>query len=348
MKAAILVKQNCSLSIEEIEFPNLKKGQVLVELAYSGVCHSQLMEVKGFRGDDPYIPHLLGHEGSGIVREVGEGITKVKVGDKVILGWIKGKGLDAGGSIYDSPKIGKVNAGGVTTFNSHAIISENRIYKLPTGIPMDIAVLFGCAVPTGAGIIFNTIKPKKENTIAIFGIGGIGLVSLMSSVIVGCEKIVAVDIEDNKLKIAKELGATHIINANKEEPVKAIKSLTNGGVEYAIDTAGLTKTIEQAFESIKRGGVCVFASHPKHGAKISIDPYELICGKKIIGSWGGDSIPDRDIPVYADFYLQGKFPLEKLLTKRYTLEQINEALDDLENRRINRPLIELNKDLGKL
>jgi S-(hydroxymethyl)glutathione dehydrogenase/alcohol dehydrogenase len=309
------------------------------------------MEVSGQRGADPYLPHLLGHEGSGQVIEVGEGVTKVRPGNLVVLGWIKGSGLDGGGSKYRCGCMSQpLNAGGVTTFNEYALISENRVVPLPDGVPLDVAVLFGCAVPTGAGIITNDLRPAPGSTIAIFGLGGIGMSALMATMLYQCSKVIAIDVSDDKLSLARVFGATHAIDARVTDPVAEIQILTEGaGVDYAVEASGLTNVIEQAFDSIRRGGgVCVFASHPQHGSRISIDPYELICGKRIRGSWGGSSDPDRDVPMFARLYLEGKLPLEKLLTKRYTLDSINEALDDLEHHRVARPLIEIDKSIGTL
>jgi S-(hydroxymethyl)glutathione dehydrogenase / alcohol dehydrogenase len=347
MKAAILENINTALKIMNIKFNTLKKGQVKVKLAYSGVCHSQLMETRGKRGEDKWLPHLLGHEGTGIVQEIGEDVKKVKIGDKVILGWIKSEGINAEPAKYISENGTIINSGNVTTFSELSIVSENRLVKLPEGIPLDIGVLFGCAIPTGAGIVMNEIIPKEDSTIAIFGLGGIGLSALMATNLFKCNKIIAVDIEDKKLELAKDFGATHIINSNNQNIEETILNITNNqGVDYSVECSGLAKIIEIAFRCVKNnGGLCVFASHPQNGDKISLDPYDLICGKQIKGSWGGSSNPDSDIPKFAELYKKGILPLEKLLEKRYSLENINDALDDLENRKVIRPLIEINKDL---
>lgn len=349
MRAAVLTCLNQPLEVfEGIQCGRPGPGQVLVKIAYSGVCHSQLMEVRGRRGNDPYLPHLLGHEGSGQIIEVGAGVTKVRPDDLVVLSWIKSAGLDGGGSKYRCGCVSRpLNAGGVTTFNEYAIVSENRVVPLPNGVPLDVAVLFGCAVPTGAGIITNDLKPTPGSTIAIFGLGGIGMITLMATMMYQCSKIIAVDVSDEKLRLAKLFGATHTINARLIDPVAAIYTLTSNGVDYAVEASGKTCVIERAFDSVKRGsGVCVFASHPEYGSRISIDPYELICGKQIRGSWGGSSNPDRDIPMFAKLYREGKLPLERLITKRYTLDSINEALEDLEHHRVARPLIEIDKKIG--
>lgn len=346
MKAAVLRKLSTPLVIENLEIPPLLPGQVCVKIAYSGVCHSQLMEVRGLRGEDLFLPHLLGHEGSGIVVSVGDDVVKVKPGQKVILGWIKGSGANVQGTKYLGDA-NIINAGGVTTFSQYSVVSENRCVVLPEGIPMDIAVLFGCAIPTGAGIVTNTLQPKPGSSIAIFGLGGIGLSALMATRLYNCSIVIGVDINEEKLNLAKEFGATHTINSTKVDPVQAIREITLGvGVDYSVEASGIASIIEQSFNSVRRGGgFCVFASHPKFGQKICIDPYELICGKRIQGSWGGESNPDRDIPLFADLYRKGKLPLEKLITKRYSLYQINDALDDLEQGRVGRPLIEIDSTI---
>lgn len=350
MKAAVLVQTRQPLEIVSgIALPAPQRGQVLVKLAYSGVCHSQLMEVRGARGPDAYLPHLLGHEGSAKVLAIGEGVSKVAPGDMVILGWIKGAGLDGGGVRYECGCSDHViNAGAVTTFNEYAVVSENRIVPLPAGVPLDVAVLFGCALPTGAGIVTNDVKPASGSTMAIFGLGGIGMSALMATMLYGCAKVIAVDVSSEKLELSRSFGASDVIDATRVDPVEAIRALTNGiGVDYAIEASGLGAVTEQAFSSVRRGGgTCVFASHPAHGTRITIDPYELICGKQIRGSWGGGTDPDRDIPRLAELYLAGKLPLEKLLTHRYRLDQINQALDDMEHQRVGRPLIEIDASLG--
>lgn len=343
MKAAVLFKCGTPLEIlEDIEVPAPGRGQVLVELSHSGICHSQLMEVRGGRGPDPYLPHLLGHEGAATVLSVGEGVTKVAPGDRVVLGWIKGEGLDAPGPKYNWR--GQVlNAGGVTTFNTQAVVAENRCYRLPAGIPGDVAVLFGCAVPTGAGIVFNEIAPRPGASAAVFGMGGIGLTVLMAFHAAGCAPVIAVDVVREKLDVALECGATVAIDASTQDPVAAIRDLTGGqGADYAVDAAGRARTIEQSFDSVRKfGGLCVFASHPPAGELIKLDPHDLISGKSIRGSWGGASDPERDIPRFAEMYLSGKLPLERLIRDRFSLDEVNPALAALENKTSLRPILVL-------
>ena len=349
MKAAVLEQINKPLQIlDKIKIPSIGYGQVLVELAYSGICHSQLMEISGGRGFDKYLPHLLGHEGSGRVVSVGEGVSKVVPGDLVILGWIKGIGLE-GGAIKYNHGANIINAGSITTFNHFAVVSENRIFPLPDGIPLDIAVLFGCALPTGAGIVMNEIMPKKGTVAAVFGLGGVGISSLIAFNLFDCQKIIAIDISTSKLELAKEFGATDIIKVdNNINLLNEIRSLTSNqnGVDYAVDASGNVNSIETAFQSVRNnGGQCIFASHPKNGELISINPYDLICGKILKGSWGGGCNPDTDIPRLAKLFTEGKLPLHKLIQKTYSLDDINIAFSDLKNGLVTRPLIVLNKNI---
>lgn len=342
-KAAVLIAHNKPLKIVMLDLPPLQAGQVMVKMAYSGVCQSQLMEVTGKRGEDPYLPHLLGHEGSGEVIEIGPNVSKIKPGDNVVLGWIKGEGINAPGATY---KLGDkvVNSGSVTTFTEYAIVSENRCVKTPEGFPIELAPLLGCAVPTGAGLVLNTLQPKKGSSIAFFGLGGIGLSAMLALPSFDCSPIIAVDVETHKLALAKQLGATHLIDASKVDPISEINKITQGqGVDYSVEAAGFVETIEQAFEAINtHTGTCIFASHPEFGKTIKLDPFALLCGKRIFGSNGGDSVPDVDIPRYVELYKAGKLDIDQLLSHTYSLDKINDAFLDLKNRKVTRAMIDFN------
>ena len=338
LKAAVLFNTNEPLKICELEIPKLKEGQVLVKIFFSGVCRSQLMEAKGGRGHDNWLPHLLGHEASGEVIEVGYGVTKVILGDNVILGWIKGDGLEAEGAKYIY-KDQIVNSGKVTTFSNYTIVSENRLVKIPDRVPLDIAVLFGCALLTGAGMVLNELKPNSKMSIVVIGLGGIGLSALMALKYLNCKKIIAIDVSDEKLELAKLFGATHTYNSKDLNLYNKVKDLTINGADACIESAGKTKTIELGFALICKTGKLIFASHPPEGEYINIAPHELIAGKQIFGSWGGGCKPDIDIPKLTKIYLDAKLPLDKLVEKKYSLENINQALYDLELGVVFRPLI---------
>jgi S-(hydroxymethyl)glutathione dehydrogenase / alcohol dehydrogenase len=341
-EAAVLYILGKPLCITTLEIPDLKPGQVLVDISYSGLCHSQLNEARGLKGEDKFLPHTLGHEGSGKVLAVGNGVKKVKPGDSVVLTWIKGSGADVPSTTYLSAD-GAVNSGAISTFMHHTVTCESRLVPIADVMPLPEAALLGCAIPTGAGIVLNTIDLPEGNTIAIFGVGGIGLSAIMAAVLRKAKMIIAVDIFDHKLEQAKDLGATHVIHARKQDPLAVIMELTSKkGVDCAIESAGRKETMENAFKAIREnGGLCVLAGNLPHGEKISIDPMDLIRGKKITGTWGGETQPDRDIPVYVNYYLAGKLKLDRLLTHTYSLKNINQAMDDLENGKIGRALIDM-------
>jgi len=271
----------------------------------------------------------------------------VKPGDRVVLGWIAGRGLDGGPTSYEAD--GRTfNAGAVTTFNEMAVVSENRLVPLPPGVGMDVGVLLGCAVPTGSGIVVNEIDPPAGSRIAVFGLGGVGMSALMATALFDPDMVIAVDVSPEKLELARTFGATHVIDASRADAVDGIRELTGGqGVDFSVEATGVSRVIEQAFEAVRAGGgVCVFASHPAAGERIALDPHSLIRGKQIRGSWGGRSVPDDDVPRFAELYLSGRLPLQELITRRYPLERINEALDDLEAGRVGRPLIEVDPTVG--
>lgn len=339
--AAVLVEPGKALVLAELEIPALKSGQVLVEVKFSGVCHTQVLECRGYRGEDPYLPHCLGHEGSGIVCDVGPGVTKVRAGDRVILSWIKGAGADVPGTVYHWN--GRtVNAGGITTLGRHAVISENRITPLPEGISMRDAALLGCAVPTGVGAVFNTAQPDPGQSLVIFGTGGVGLCAVAGAAIAGCTPIIAVDIRPDKLELARRMGATHFVHAGEMDPLEAIQRICPGGVDFAIEATGRPAVMLQALHSVRnQGGIAVVVGNARHGETVQLDPKQLNLGKQLRGTWGGDNWPDLDFPRYARLVSSGKLDLEPLMAKTYSLDRINEALDELEASNVARPLIDM-------
>lgn len=345
VQAAILYLLNAPLQIREIDLPEkLEEGQLLVRLAASGLCHTQLLEIQGKRGADPFLPRTLGHEGAGIVEEVGPGVTKVRPGDHVVLSWIKGTGINAAPPSYQLNGK-KLNAGPLTTFLERTITSENRVIPIRREIALDKAALLGCAIPTGVGVCFNTAQLFKGSTIAVFGAGGgIGLNVIQGARLRECSMIIAIDIDDQKLETAKSFGASHLINAKRENPVTRIMELTHQeGADVAVEAAGRKETMEQAYESARRTkGLAVLIGNLPHKMKICIDPFEMILGKKIIGSWGGETKTDTDIPRYVDYYLDGKLKIDELIAQRFKLTQINEAFSALDKGVAGRILIEFN------
>lgn len=340
--AAVLTEINRPLKIEELTIPSLKKGQVLVDVAYSGICHSQLNEIHGLKGEDKFLPHTLGHEGSGIVLEIGPDVTKVKSGDHVVLTWIKGSGHDVPSAQYSRRDGSIVNSGAISTFMTHAVISENRLVPISKEMPFKEAALLGCAIPTGAGIVLNTAHVQPGQSVAVFGCGGIGLSAILAAKMAGAGVIIAVDIREQKLSQAKEIGASHVIDASRQVVLEEIQTITGKqGVDFAIEAAGQKMTMEAALQSVKdKGGLCILAGNLPTGQNISIDPFDLIKGKRIIGTWGGETDPDRDIDNYVKYFLSGKLNLDIFTSEITNLNNINKALEAFVGGYVNRILIE--------
>ena len=314
-----------------------------MDVAYSGLCRTQLNEIHGSKGRDRYLPHTLGHEGAGVVREVGPRVGKVSVGDHVVLTWIKGKGAEAPSTLYERRDGTRVNSGAVSTLMTLTVTSENRLVKIPAAMPLREASLLGCAIPTGAGIVRNTVKMVPGCSIAIFGIGGIGLSALLMAKAAQARTIIAVDVYGRKLDQARALGATHTIHVGQQDVLSAIRSLTNDrGVDYAIESAGTRQSMETAFQAVRdHGGLCILAGNLPAGRQISLNPFDLIKGKRIAGTWGGETQPDVEIPGYVDMYLSGNFDVGALITHEYSLQEVNHAFDTLEQGKAGRILINM-------
>jgi S-(hydroxymethyl)glutathione dehydrogenase/alcohol dehydrogenase len=340
-EAALLVQTGQPLVLAEIETPTLKPGQVLVEIAYSGACGTQVMEWRGDKGEDKWVPHCLGHEGTGSVLEAGTAVTKVKPGDKVVLSWLKGSGIEAGGAVYDWDGK-KVNAGGVTTFQRHAVVSENRLTLLPPDLPMDVAVLLGCAAPTGMGAVYNVLKVQAGDSVAVFGTGGIGLNALMAAALAGAMPVIGIDPNPTRRALAKIYGATHVIDPSTSDVIAEIKKIMPQGADLAVESSGVPAVMEQAINATRQqGGRAVVIGNAKHGAALTLNPGVFNQGKSLLGTWGGDSVPDRDYGRYGRLLGSGRFPVRDLLSKPYSLAQADQALRDLAEGKVGRPLIDM-------
>ena len=327
MKAAILVEQNKPLVVTEIRIQKkLAYGQVLVRILYTTICGAQINEFQGTKGPDKFLPHLLGHEGSGIVEECGPGVTQVTKGDKVILHWRKGNGIQAATPEYKWAN-NKVNAGWVTTFNEYAIVSENRITKIPDNSDMRTAPLYGCALTTAFGILQNEVQAKSGESIIIFGVGGVGSALVLASRLISLYPIVAVDINDSKLKRVMSFGATHAVNSNKDDVTSIIKANFPNGADIVAETTGLNYVKELAYELTAPLGKTVFVGVTKVGENVSIDTTPLHFGKSLIMSYGGGSNPSYDIPRLIRLQQIGRLKLDGMITKEYSLDHINNAFE---------------------
>jgi S-(hydroxymethyl)glutathione dehydrogenase/alcohol dehydrogenase len=342
--AAILVETGKPLELAELDVPPLRPGQVLVEITHSGVCHTQLLETRGHRGPDPFVPHCLGHEATGSVLEIGEGVSRCKSGDQVILSWMKARGHDVPGAIYDWNGRA-VNAGGVTTFQRHAVVSENRATKAPAELNPYDAALLGCAFATGYGAVVHTGGIMPHESVAVLGAGGVGLCAIAGAVHRGAELIIAIDVRPDRLAAARGLGATHLVNASEGDVLNRVKEIVPRGVDAAIEATGRPAVMRQALAMVRpRGGRAVIAGNARFGESLEIDPRELNQGKRLLGSWGGDNDPDADFPEYARLLAGERIDLAPLRSSPYRLQDVNQALDDLESSRVIRPLIEMRLD----
>jgi S-(hydroxymethyl)glutathione dehydrogenase/alcohol dehydrogenase len=329
-QAAVLEKNKAPLALREIVFKGpLKKGQVLARVHYSGVCGKQVEEILGSRGPDKFLPHMLGHEGSGEVLSVGPGVKKVRAGDRVVLHWVKGKGLDAETPRYESGGV-RVNAGWVTTFNEYAVVSENRVTKIPAAADLEIACLLGCAATTGVGVILNEAKVEPGESVAIFGCGGVGLMAVQGARLAKAGAIVALDKNADSLALAKKFGAHHRVDMSRENAVERVRALTGGkGARHVIVCTGNAAVVETAVEASAVPGGVFFVGVPPAGAKITIDPFKIHCQRALTGSFGGGCLPDRDIPLYLKHHARGKLALDAMIAQTVPLARINEAIDAL-------------------
>ena len=335
MKAAVLTALKVPLVIAELTMPEaLAVGQVLVKIHFSGICGSQLGEIGGAKGEDKFLPHLLGHEGSGIVLEVGPGVRHVKAGDVVVLHWRKGLGIESPTPKYKwDGKI--VNAGWVTTFNEYAIAAENRVTPIPKDSDLDVAALFGCAVTTGFGVVVNNARVTIGESVVVFGAGGIGLNIVQAAALVTAHPIIAVDLYDNKLELARRMGATHLINARNTDARKAILDICTHGVDVFIDNTGIPAIIEMGYELTKPQGRTTLVGVPHKGNNVSIYSLPLHFGKEIRGSHGGEAIPHEDIPRYDALYRMGRIKLQELITEYFYLDEINTAIQKIRDGNIS-------------
>ena len=343
-KAAVLFNLNKPLKIITLNLPEPKKGEVLVKIFYSGICHTQLLEIAGKNAAGSFIPNLMGHEASGEVIRTGMGVSKVKKGDRVVLSWIKGKGQN----VIPEPinyKNNKINRGSVTTFSNYSVVSENRVFKISNKLPLHVASLLGCAVPTGMGMIFNNAKLKKNSSIIIIGCGGIGINAINASKYLSAKYIIGVDVK-NKSELTKRFGATHFLNYNIKNIEEKIKKIVGqNGSDYVVDTVGKKETMELAYELANnhKGHVILCGVPNPLNLKISINPFPLYYGKKLVGTGGGETNPDKDLKKYSKMFFKNQINLEKMVTKIFSLRDINKAINFLKKGNCVRVLIDMNR-----
>ena len=343
MKAAILVEQNMPLAVAEVELPKeLACGQILVKVNYSGICGAQINEIECAKGPDKFMPHLLGHEGHGTVVEIGPGVTTVSEGDSVVMHWRPSAGIQSQTPSYRWNGR-KVNAGWVTTFNEYAVVSENRLTTIPQDFDPKLAPLLGCAVTTAMGVINNDAHVKIGQSVVVFGVGGVGVNIAQAANMVSAYPIIGVDIVDAKLEMAKRFGATHCFNSKTTEKVanEIRKIVGNAGADVVIDTTGIARVIEEAYELTNPDGKTILVGVPRKGDNISIYSLPLHFNKVLTGSHGGSAAPHIEIPRYIRLLEAGKMTLDGLITHEFRLDQVNEAIEALRSGEAGRVVISM-------
>jgi Zn-dependent alcohol dehydrogenase len=341
-RVVVLPQQDAPLRIEEIDLPDPGPTQVVVRQFASGICHSQLHQMHRPRP----APVILGHESTGVVLKTGASVRHVREGDLVLVTWVprdaaRAKAQPTRATLNVSD--GVAHSENVFTWADHTLADEQYVVKVDPRTPRDVTSIIGCAVMTGAGAVINTAAVKRGQSVAIFGVGGVGLSAVVGARRAGAHPIIAVDLDDKKLEFAERFGATHMINAAKEDPIAAIHALTRraheftifqtpvSGVDYAFDCIGIRKTMEQIVPAcrsghfgVHTGGTAVLVGVP--GTPVELNAMDVLLGeKRFIGSIGGSCQPDRDFPTFLDWHRNGDLDLDAMVTARYRIDDINEA-----------------------
>ena len=355
--------ENRPLTIEELELDPPGDHEVLVQIRAAGLCHSDLSVIDGNRPRP--VPMALGHEAAGVVKAVGAGVTDLSPGDHVVTVFVPSCGhcspCAEGRPALCEPAAVANNAGtlvggghrlhradgtpvnhhlGVSAFADHAVVSRHSLVRIDPDLPFHHAALFGCAVLTGVGAAINSADIKAGQTVAVIGLGGVGLNSVLGALVAGAGQVIAIDLDEDKLVMAKSLGASAGINAADEDCVSQVKALTNGGVDCAIEMAGSEKALELAYQLTRRGGTTVTGGLAHPDRKVSIQQVSLVAEERTLkGSYVGSCVPVRDVARYVSLFRQGRLPVDKLLSDTLTLDEINEGFERLANGKAIRQVI---------
>ena len=361
MKAAVLYDYNTPLVVEEVELDGPKEGEVLIRTGAAGICRSDLHFMKGEA--KTILPSVLGHEGAGVVQELGAGVTTVKPGDNVILSFVPNCGrcffcttgranlcdlhASTSGTLFDGTmRLHKDDQrishfGKVACFAESTVVPESGCIPIPKEVPLDCAALIGCCVTTGVGAALFSAQIEPGSTVAVVGCGGVGLNVIQGAALLNASKVIAVDIREGALEFATKFGATHSVNATHQDAVARVKEITGGlGADYAFEVYGSAETVETAFSMARKGGTIVVVGIAPVGETAGINPVSLVRDEKVLkGSYYGSARCHVDMPKMVDMYLSGRLNVDELITRRYSLDQINEAYDDLEQGGIGRGVI---------
>jgi S-(hydroxymethyl)glutathione dehydrogenase/alcohol dehydrogenase len=352
MKAAFLYEVHKPLVIDEIDIDEPGPGQVMVKTVSAGVCHSDLHQMEGRWPID--VPVVLGHEGAGIVERVGEGVTYVQPGDHVVMNFIPFCGTcrfcQSGRPVLCTQgrsSVKHLHKGdqsidaylSVSSFAEHMLVSERGVVKVREDAPLDKLSIMGCAVATGVGAVLNAAKVEAGSSVAVIGLGGVGLNVVQGAALAGAYPIIAIDVLERKLEMAREFGATHFVNASEKDPVEAVVGLTDGGTDYAFEVIGKPEAISQAVDMVHPGGEAVMVGVSPFGSKTSIDTTNLLAERVLRGCVYGSIRQRVDIPRYIDLYMAGRLKLDQMVTRTFPLEGINEAFAAMKAGEVARSVI---------
>lgn len=353
------------LKLEALDLAGPGPEEVLVEITSAGLCHSDLSVINGSR--PRAMPMVIGHEASGIVREVGANVADLAHGDHVVFSFMPacgrcvpcasgrpvlchaGTSANLNGTLLSGARHFRNGRGetlhhhlGVSAFSQYTVAARESVVRIDADLPLDIAALFGCAVMTGVGAVFNTAQLEPGRSCAIFGMGGVGLSAVMGARAAGAHPIVAIDVLDAKLELASELGATHVVNAAADDPVEAIRDVTAGGADYGIEVVGSETVLVQAYDATARGGTTVTVGLPHPSRQFCIPAVSLVADEKTVrGSYMGSAVPVRDLPRYIEMYQAGLLPVDRLLTATIELDEVNAAFDALDRGEAVRQILRL-------
>jgi len=359
--AAVVREKSAPFAVEPLELDEPRDDEILVRIVGAGMCHTDLIVRDQFY--PVALPAVLGHEGAGVVERGGRAVSKVQPGDHVVLTYAscgvctncrKGLigycdeiyvrnfgGMRADGSGTHTTRDGEAVTGCFfrqSSFGTYALAVERNVVKIHRDVPLEIMGPLACGIQTGAGAVINALKPGAGESIAIFGAGSVGLSAVMAAKLVGCATIVAVDINPQRLELAKELGATHVIDGGQADAVAAIQALTGAGVQYSLETTANPKVFRQAVDALRITGVCGLVGASPMGTEVTFDMNGIMFGRTVRGIIEGDSIPDIFIPQLIELWRQGRFPFDRLI-KFYALEDINQAAADSESGAVLKPVL---------
>ncbi len=363
VRAAVVHERSGKFVLETLELSEPRDDEVLVRVVASGICHTDLAGRDGYLPIPPP-PSVFGHEGAGIVEEVGSRVTKVKPGDHVVLAWdycgacsacksgrvlsclnfflhnFHGARPDGSTTLHKGEDVIHGSFFCQSSFATFALANERNVVKVRDDVPLEVLAPMGCGVMTGAGAVMNSLAPRPGSSIAVFGVGNVGMSAILAAVVCGCTTIVAVDVQPNRLAMAKELGATHTVHAGETDPVQAILDITGGGAEFSLECVGNPKVFRQAVDVLPRLGVCGLTGVVPPGTEVSLNMDLIMNARAVKGILGGDAVPDLFIPRLIELYRQGKFPFDRMIAD-YPFERINEAVEDMEKGRVFKPVLRM-------